>query len=84
MRELRRHAFYYISLLLIEVIGFILIISANGQKSLQMTYVVLLAGVYIVWGLVHHKLHHDLQSKIVLEYVLMGSLGVTILFFLLH
>jgi len=46
--------------------------------------IILLCGIfYVVIGIIHHLLAHDISSKIVLEYVLMATLGISIVFFLL-
>lgn len=82
--NIRQHKTYYIVLLVLELVGFFLILSAVGNKSLQMAYVVLTTFIYVIWGIVHHYVHHDVQSKIVLEYILMGSFGISVMFFLLH
>jgi hypothetical protein len=61
-----------------------LVLSAVGNKNLQMAYIVLTTFLYIVWGIVHHYIHHDVHPRIVLEYILMGSFGISVMFFLLH
>lgn len=83
-RQLRRHRFYLGSLLLIQLFCLLLILAANGNEALQMKFVVLAALAYVIWGFVHHKIHHDLHAKVVIEYVLMGFLGIAIIYFLLQ
>ena len=36
------------------------------------------AGAYITWGIVHHHLHRDLHVSVVVEYILIASLGVIV------
>lgn len=38
---------------------------------------------YVVWGVVHHKLHDDLYFAVFLEYLLIASLGVIVILSLL-
>jgi hypothetical protein len=80
----KHHISYYAVVGLIQLVGLILIIWAGGNKQIQMMYVVLMTLLYVAWGLVHHKIHHDLHAKVVIEYVLMGSLGIAIMYFLLQ
>lgn len=75
---------YYFVLILILFLGFSLGIVVSADKQLQMVVVLLTAFFYLVWGILHHRLHHDLSLKIVIEYVLIGSLGMSVVFFLLR
>lgn len=76
------HFGYYISLAAILFLGFLLV-SLSPNKQFQMTMIVLTSVFYVIWGIVHHLLNHDLTLKIVVEYILIGSLGLTVVFFLL-
>lgn len=80
----KHHLSYYGIVGLIQLAGLILIILAGGDKQMQMMYVVLMTLLYVAWGLIHHKIHHDLHAKVVIEYVLMGTLGISIMYFLLQ
>lgn len=85
MKEtLRKHLVYYLSLFIFFSIGFLLLSQFSFEKRLQGVVGVLIIIIYVVWALVHHMLHHNLTSKIVIEYVLMGSLGITLILFLLR
>lgn len=76
------HPGYHISLIAILVAG-VLIISFSTDKSFQLLTLILTAFFYVLWGVIHHHLHHDLTAKIVVEYVLMGALGISLVFLLL-
>ncbi len=54
-----------------------------GNKQIQMMLVVFGAFVYVLWGIVHHYINHNLKTKIVIEYILIGGLGISAIFFLL-
>ncbi len=82
MKLLQKHWGYYLSLLAILGAGFLIIIF-SADKSLQLLVLILTALFYILWGIIHHHLHHDLTAKIVVEYVLMGALGISVVFLLL-
>ncbi|HVZ58962.1 MAG TPA: hypothetical protein VG935_04395 [Patescibacteria group bacterium] len=78
------HWFYYLSLLVMEVFAFSLILSAQGNTSLQLRYTMLAAGIYVIWGVVHHGINHTLHKKVIIEYLLMGLLGISIVYFFLR
>jgi len=40
--------------------------------------------LYTFWGILHHGLEHTISAKIVIEYILISSLGVAVIFFLLR
>lgn len=81
--QFTKHFTYYIILISILLLGTFLAINLSFNKQLQMMAIVLTALLYAGGGIFHHALHHDLSTKIVVEYVLMGSLGITIVAFLL-
>jgi len=79
----KRHIIYYLFLLFFLGISIFLGFQTNYNRQLQTTILFLTGGGYILWGLLHHALHHDLDIKIMLEYVLMGVLGVAAVLLLL-
>lgn len=79
----RNHIGHYIVLLLILGSGFFMALFATPNKQLQMVAVVITTFFYIAWGILHHLINHDLTAKIVIEYVLIGSFGLSVVFFLL-
>lgn len=83
MQRLKAHMGYYSVFLLMAALGFYLLMANADSEQGRMTIVVLLAFFYVVWGLLHHYIHHDISTKIVLEYVLVGALGISVIFFLL-
>lgn len=83
MQNLRSHFWYHLSLAIILVTSVLLVLQSNGDSSMQMLAVVMAGFFYAVWGVLHHYREHDLTAKIVVEYVLISSLGMTIVYFLL-
>lgn len=81
---IKKHIFYYCSLVLILAVGGLFALQVSYDRSLQMTIVTLTVILYVIWGILHHIINHDITSKIVIEYVLMGSLGLSIVLFLLR
>jgi len=83
-KKMKEHASYYLSLLLIFAVGMLLAFHTAYDTRLQFAVVVLTTFCYLVWGILHHLLRHDLSAKVVVEYVLMGSLGMAVALFFLR
>ena len=83
IEAVKKHLGYYVSLLIVLILATILILQFSFNKQLQMLTVVITTLLYIIFGIIHHKENHDLTAKIVIEYVLIGSLGMIIVSFLL-
>lgn len=80
----KKHSLYYSLLISVLIGGLFFIVGAKADKSLQLNTFILITIFYISIGIVHHKLEHDLHTKVVIEYVLMGLLGIAIMLFLLQ
>ncbi len=80
--RLYKHSAYYASLILILTLGFLLAYN-NSNKTFQIGVVIATTFFYVLWGIMHHLINHDLSVKIVIEYILIGAFGLTIIFFLL-
>lgn len=78
-----RHIWHYGALLAVLILGFFLTMQTASDKTLQLTIVLITTLFYIIWGLLHHLIEHDLTARIVVEYVLIGSLGASIVLFIL-
>ncbi|EKD86391.1 MAG: hypothetical protein ACD_37C00313G0004 [uncultured bacterium] len=77
----KSHNLYYLSLLSVLFFGIVLIIVFSEDSLLQMLTVVGVAFSYVILGLVHHLIDHDLVAKIVVEYILIAALGIAAAFF---
>lgn len=84
LSKLLQHGGYYIFLGIILMLGFFAIYINASNKSFQLGTVVAATFFYILWGIMHHLINHDLSLKIVIEYILVGTFGLTIIFFLLN
>lgn len=78
----KNHLTYYIFLTSVLTAGFILILSSYPDKAAQMTIVIGLGFIYVLIGISHHLINHDLVAKIVIEYVLVAALGIAAAFFI--
>jgi len=80
--KISEHIIYYMSLVAILSLSFLLAYS-SPDRAFQIGVVIATTFFYVLWGIMHHLLNHDLNMKIVIEYVLIGMFGLTIIFFLL-
>ena len=82
MKRLSEHTIYYISLVTILSLSFLLAYTSS-DRSFQIGVIVAATFFYVLWGIMHHLINHDLHMKIVIEYILIGAFGMTTIFFLL-
>ncbi|MBI1982061.1 MAG: hypothetical protein HYY87_00910 [Candidatus Levybacteria bacterium] len=82
--SIKKHTGYYFSLIIILALGIFLSLQTSGDRQLQMLIMVMTVFFYVAWGILHHLLEHDLNIKIVIEYVLIGSLAMSIVLFLVR
>mgnify|MGYP001586351735 CR=1 FL=1 len=82
MKTDKGHFLYYSLLVLALFGGLILVYSFSQNKQIQMLIVVGLSFLYLLIGIMHHLINHDLVAKIVIEYVLIASLGIAVAFFI--
>lgn len=69
-----RHIPHYAVLLTIFLLVFLSRLFLAFDERLMLTTLFLVAFLYVAWGILHHLLEHDLGVKIVIEYILIGSL----------
>jgi len=81
--KIRKHVGYYIALITILLLGLVLIILTSQNIVFQALAIFLTVVFYVLWGILHHLVNHELTLRIVVEYILIGALGISILFFLL-
>ena len=84
MKEnLRKHIKYYAALLIMQILGFFVMLSLSGNKEFQIAVIISTGIGYAVWAILHQYLEHSLTTKIVVEYVLFGTFGIiaSLLFF---
>jgi len=82
MKNLKKHFWHYFVYLLIFGGGLALLLATKGNTSLQAMSVLMIAFLYFFWAMVHHYVHHQLQPRIVVEYILIVMLGTVLLLFL--
>ena len=81
--SLKKHFWYYITFFSVEISGVVAVAYFAYDSFVRMVIIILMVLFYVFWSLLHHKIHHSVSRKIVIEYLLIGLLGIVIsLFFL--
>ena len=80
--KLFKHLSYYLTLITIFIVGFILSILSYPNLNLEILVIILTIITYVIWGVLHHHLDHQLSKKILIEYIMIGVLGISIVFFI--
>ena len=83
-KKLKKHILYYVTLLIIFSIGFLLTVFTSPNLTLQKIVISLTIVAYVLWGIFHHYRNHELTRRIMIEYILIGLLGLSIVFFLVE
>lgn len=78
MEQIKKHSLYYFSLFLVFSIGIALFFQMSQDRQAQLTILTILTLFYILYGILHHLVNHDLNIKIVVEYLLIGGVGVSL------
>lgn len=79
----KRHLGYYLGLVIVLLAGVLLISQTLHDLNLVMGVTIFMSAFYVGWALLHHFIHHDIHAKIVVEYVLIGMLGISAVYFTL-
>jgi hypothetical protein len=82
MKNIQKHFWHYLVYLLVFGTGLTLVVFAKGNAQLQAMFLMMTMFVYFLWAMVHHYVHHQLHPRIVVEYILIVSLGSLLLLFL--
>lgn len=67
------HQLYYLLELLALILGFFLVFLLSPNFTLQLLAMGIILSLYTIIGIVHHRLHHVLKSKVVVEYILVSA-----------
>lgn len=76
--RIKKHFWYYVSFVILQVLGFWVILLTSFDRQMQFLAIFLVTGIYIFWSLIHQHVHHTLHPKIVMEYVFVGGVGIAI------
>lgn len=80
MKTFARHLPHYMALFGILLASFAGLILFSYDRSFQMAVAIATAVAYVFWGIAHHTLHKDLHLETVIEYIVIASLGLVVIF----
>lgn len=83
MTDFKNHRLYYFFLIAILMLGIFLFTISAPNRVFEAISIVTVGICYFFIGVIHHIQNHDLHPKIVIEYALIASLGITCVFFTL-
>lgn len=75
-KDFSHHPLHYFTLLCLELVGLWGLLWFNYQPLTEMAILFYMAASYVGWGVYHHREHHDLHIKIILEYILIAILAL--------
>jgi hypothetical protein len=83
MRHITRHLQHYLPLVGILVAGFLGFWIFSYDRAFQMAIAMGLSAAYVSWGIVHHYIHKDLHTSVIVEYIAIALLGLVVIYSLI-
>ena len=74
---------HYLALVGILLAGFVAFCLFSYDRVFQIAVAISLAVSYVVWGIVHHLIRRDFCLAVLIEYILVATLGLVIVFSLI-
>jgi len=66
----------HVILLIGLVVGAVAIYSSRFSATRQLVVILLLIAFYLIWGYVYHHLRGDASRKLMIEYLVIGSIAL--------
>ena len=83
MKEIAKQIPHYSPLLGILAAGAVGFALFSYDRIFQVAISIAIAISYVIWGIIHHLLHKDLYWEVIIEYLIIASLGLVIMFSLI-
>lgn len=80
MKQIAKHLPHYLSLIGILVAGALAFRIFSYDRFFQMAVATAVAVSYVFWGIIHHAIRKDLYFSVIIEYIIVASLGLVIVF----
>lgn len=80
MKRLTHHLRHYLPLFGILCAGILGFILFPYDKNFLAALTLATSFGYLSWGVVHHYIHKDLHTSVVIEYAIIALLGIVIVF----
>ena len=83
IKKTAKHLLHYLPLIGVLLAGSFAFWFFSYNRAFQIVIAVVMAVFYVLWGVIHHTIHKDLHLSTVVEYVVIASLGLIIIFSLI-
>lgn len=77
--DIRKHHVHYLVLAAMLVTAAVAFFFTASQTHLQIQVTAITCTLYVLWGMVHHRLADHLTAKIVLEYAFIALIAFLII-----
>lgn len=77
---MKDHALHYVPLVFIMISAIVGMYMYSFNAEMQRYIITAAASAYLVWGVVHHRLHDDLSLEVFLEYLFIAIIGTVLAF----
>ena len=82
MKKHPSHTLFYMLEIVIIVGTFAMILTMGFSIWTELIFLIGMLTSYTILGILHHRVHHDIKGKVVLEYILVSILILTLYLFL--
>jgi len=79
MKKIIKDLPHYLSLAGILAAGIIGFMVFSYERVFLIAVAIGLALAYVAWGIIHHAIHRDLYLSVVVEYIVVASLGLVVI-----
>lgn len=76
--------FHFIILIVMLTLGTATFFMVAGNPTAQLATGITTSVAYVFWGVLHHAIDGDLHRKVVIEYVLVGTIAILFLYFVMR
>lgn len=83
IKDFAKHLPHFLSLLGILIAGIFAFWFFRYDRIFQIAVAIGTALAYVVWGAIHHYLHRNLNLAVIIEYIVIASLGLVVIFSLI-
>lgn len=79
MKRIAKNLPHYLSLAGILIAGVVGFMVFSYERAFLIAVAIGLALAYVAWGVIHHSIHRDLYLSVVIEYIVVASLGLVVM-----
>jgi hypothetical protein len=83
MTRITKHLPHYVPLAAIILAGVFGFLIFSYDQAFQIMILVAVSVSYVLWGVIHHKIHDDLSLFVIIEYLVIATLGLVVVLSLL-